>query len=156
MCGAPLSVEPDRILAVCSYCHAENAVHLDTQLVAKAGAIAQTIGREVSDAAASDRTARSGTRRKLLHELLRYFIRTASLGTAFALGCQETPERTPTTLGIIGLIATVALFFLFLIRSLGHKDPDAAERRASNDVPAWVGIVGPLVFLIVLAKFAHC
>lgn len=156
MCGAPLTVEPDRILAVCSYCRAENAVHLDTQLVASAGKIAQAIGREVSDAAASDRSARSATRRKLLHELGRYCLRTVLLGTAFAFGAQEGPDRRPTTTAIVGIIATVALFFFFLFRSMGQQDPDAAERRSTNDVPEWVGLVGPLVLLILLAKLAHC
>jgi hypothetical protein len=156
MCGAPLAVEPDQILAVCSYCRAENAVHLDTKLVAKAGAIADTLGREVRDAAASDHTARRATRGKLFHELGRYLLRTVLLGGAFALGCQETPDRQPTTLAIVGLIASVALFFLFLIRSLRAPDKDAAARRAANDAPGWVTIIGPIAFIVVAAVFARC
>lgn len=156
MCGAPLAVEPDQILAVCSYCRAQNAVHLDTRLVAKAGAVAHAIGREVGEAARSDRAARTATRRKLRHELGRYLVRTVLLGGAFALGCQETPDRKPTTLAIVGLVASVGLFFLFLIRSLRAPDTDAAERREANDTPSWVAIVGPLVFLVLLAMFGRC
>jgi amino acid transporter len=152
MCGAPLAVEPDQILAVCSYCRAQNAVHIDPRLVAKAGAIAETLGREVRDAAEGDRAARQGTRRKLFHELGRYLLRTVLFGGAFALGCQETPDRKPTTLAIVGIVASVALFFFFLFRSLRASDPDAEERRSANDAPAWVAIVGPIVFLILLAK----
>jgi phage FluMu protein Com len=157
MCGAPLTVEPDKILAICAYCHAQNAVHLDPAVVAKAGEIAQALGRHVRDAAVGDRTARAATRSKLFHELGRYLVRTVLLGGAFAAACQEDADRHPTTVGIIGLISTVALFFFFLIRSMNAKpDPDAAERREGNDVPSWVAIVGPLVFLIVISKFAHC
>lgn len=157
MCGAPLSVEPDKILAVCAYCHAQNAVHLDPKLVAKAGAIASALGRHVRDAADGDRDARRATQRKLFHELGRYLLRTVLLGAAFGAACQEDADRHPTTIGIIGLISTVALFFFFLIRSMNAKpDPDAAERREGNDIPAWVSIVGPLVFLILISKFAHC
>jgi LSD1 subclass zinc finger protein len=155
-CGAPLAIEPDAILAVCAYCHAQNAVHLDTKLVDQAKGVARTIGREIAEAASYDRKERSATRRKLFRELLRYFVRTALLGGAFALATQETPERTPTKLGIVGSILTLGLFVYFLIRSLGTPDPDAADRRAANDVPSWVSIVGPLVFLVLLAKFGHC
>jgi uncharacterized Zn finger protein (UPF0148 family) len=156
ICGAPLAVQPDQILAVCSYCRAENAVHLDTKIVAQAGAIAETLGREVRDAAASDRTARAATRKKLFHELGRYLLRTVLLGGAFALASQETPERKPTTLAIVGLIAMLGLFLLFLVRSLRAADTDAAARRADNDVPSWIAIVGPIIVIVLLAKFAHC
>jgi hypothetical protein len=156
MCGAPLAVEPDQILAVCSYCRAENAVHLDTKLVEKAGAIADTLGREVRDAAVSDRTARRATRGKLFHELGRYLLRTVLLGGAFALGCQETPDHKPTTLGIVGVVASVGLFFLFLIRSLGSSDEDAQARRAGNDMPGWVAIIGPIAFIVLAALFGRC
>ena len=156
ICGAPLAVEPDQILAVCSYCRAENAVHLDTKLVAKAGAIADTLGREVRDAATSDRTARRSTRTTLFHELGRYLLRTVLLGGAFALGCQETPERQPTTLAIVGLVASVGLFFLFLILSLRSPDKDAAARRAANDTPGWVTIIGPIAFIVLAVAFGRC
>lgn len=156
MCGAPLTVEPDKLLAVCSYCRAENAVHLETKLVAQAGAIAATLGREVGDAALRDRRERVATRRQLRHELGRYLFRTVLLGAAFACACQEDADRHPTTLGIIGVVVTVALFMTFLIRSLMTADEDAHERRAGNDAPGWIAIVGPIVVLVLLSKFARC
>ena len=108
------------------------------------------------DAAVGDRTARRATRGKLFHELGRYLLRTVLLGGAFALGCQETPERKPTTLAIVGLIASVGLFFLFLIRSLRSPDPDAEARRAANDMPGWVTIIGPIAFIVIVAAFGRC
>jgi len=156
MCGAPLAIEPDKLLAVCSYCRAENAVHLETKLVAQAGAIAATLGREVSEAALRDRRERVATRCLLRHELGRYLVRTVLLGVAFALACQEDADRHPTTLGIVGVIVTPLLFMYFLIRSLMTADEDAHERRSGNDAPAWIAIVGPIVFLVLLSKFARC
>jgi phage FluMu protein Com len=152
MCGAPLAIEPDKILAVCSYCRAENAVHLETKLVADTSAGTATIGREVSTAATRDREERKATRRLLRHELGRYLLRTVLIGGAFVLGCQEDANRHPTTLSIIGIVAALALFAFFLIRSMMTPDEDAHERRASNDMPGWVGIIGPIVVLVLLAK----
>ncbi|MBV8760441.1 MAG: hypothetical protein JO257_24325 [Deltaproteobacteria bacterium] len=154
MCGAPLAVEPDRIVAVCSYCRAENAVHLETKLVAKAGAVAETIGREVREAAQRDREERMATSRLLRHELARYLVRTVLLGGSFVLACQETPDRKPTTAAIVGIIATAGLFLFFMLRSMMSIDEDAAERRAGNDAPSWIGVVGPLIVLVVL--YAVC
>jgi hypothetical protein len=156
MCGAPLAVEPDKILAVCSYCRAENAVHIQTTLVTHAHEVAHAIGREVSAAAKINAHERAETRRKLAHELGRYVFRTVLLGGAFTLGCQEDADRNPTTLGIIGLMMTLFLFMFFLIRSLMTPDEDAKERRVANDVPPWVGVVGPIVFLVLLSKYGHC
>jgi phage FluMu protein Com len=147
ICGAPLAVEPDKILAVCSYCRAENAVHLETTLVKQAHDVAHAIGHEVSDAVKVDRAERSAMRRKLLHELARYVGRTVVLGTGFILGGQEDADHHSTTLGIIAIVATTLLFMYFIFRSLMTGDEDAAERRAANDVPGWVGVVGVIVFL---------
>jgi phage FluMu protein Com len=152
MCGAPLAVEPDKILAICSYCRAENAVHLETKLVTDTGAGTVTIGREASTALTRDREERRATRHLLAHELGRYVLRTVLIGGAFVLGCQEDANRQPTTLSIIGLVAALGLFVFFLIRSMMTPDEDAHERRAGNDIPGWVGVVGPIVVLIVAAK----
>jgi len=131
MCGAPLAVEPDKILAVCSYCQAENAVHLETTLVTRSHEVAHQIGKEVSEAAKYDRAERAATRKKLRHELARYLVRTVLLGGAFAIACHEDAHRQPTTLSYIGIVISIVLFFFFLIRSLKHVDEDAQERRAA-------------------------
>lgn len=154
MCGAPLAVDNDQIVAVCSYCRAQNAVHLETKIVEKAGAVAHAIGREVGDAATADRAERTATRRLLWRELGRYLVRTALLGGGFVLACQETPDRKPTHAAMVGIALTPLLFLFFMIRSLNAKDAGAAERRANNDAPSWVGVVGPIVVLIVL--YAVC
>jgi amino acid transporter len=78
------------------------------------------------------------------------------LGGAFALGCQETPEHKPTTLAIVGIVASVGLFFLFLLRSMGSSDEDAQARRAANDMPGWVAIIGPIAFMVIVAAFGRC
>ena len=154
MCGAPLAIAPDKLLAVCSYCRAENAVHLETKLVARAGAIAAKLGSEVADAAVRDRRERATTRRQLRHEVGRYLVRTVLLGVGFALGCRENAQRQPTTVAIVALVATTLLFMFFLGRSLMTADDDAHERRAGNDTPSWVAIVGPIVLLILIATVA--
>jgi hypothetical protein len=110
----------------------------------------------VGAAAKIDAHERADTRRKFFRELGRYVFRTVVLGAAFAAAGQEDADRHPTTIGIIGVIATVALFMTFLIRSMMHPDEDATERRAANDVPSWVGVVGPIVFLVLLSKYGHC
>jgi len=151
ICGAPLAVEKDEIVAVCSYCRAQNAVHLETNIATQTNAIATAVGHEVHEAAHADADARSATQKLMHHELRRYAIRTILVGVGFALACQETPDHTPTTLGLIGIIATPLMIIYFIISSMSHTDEDAEERRAHNDAPGgghWVlPVIGALILL---------
>lgn len=151
MCGAPLAVATNAIVATCSYCHAENAVALETTTVASAKKIAGKIAKTIVEAAAHDRAERRATLHMLAKEAGRYTWRTLLLGTGFLLGSQETPDHKSTTVGVIAIVATVLLFIFFIFRSAKFAS-DAAERRAGNDVPGWVGIVGPIVAAWLLFK----
>ena len=87
----------------------------------------------------------------LARELGRYTFRTVLLGIGFALGSQETADKKSTPVAIVALVATVLLFIFFILRS-GNATDDAKERRAGNDIPSWVGIVGPLVMAWLMFK----
>lgn len=150
ICGAPLAVDKDAIVAVCSYCRAQNAVHLETKVAVETRAVAAAVGREMQDALEQDAKARAATRRLLFRELRRYTLRTVLLGVGFYLGSMEDADHHSTTVGVIGIVATTLLFIYFILSSGMHHDEDADDRRAANDVPSWVGWVGPLVAMMVL------
>ena len=152
MCGAPLTVEKDAIVAVCSYCRAQNAVHLETRIAVDTRAASAAVGREIEDAVQQDVKDRTATRRLLLRELGRYTFRTALLGGGFYLGAQENPDHTSTTLGTVAIVVTTLLLIFFVLTSGMHHDEDAEDRRAGNDVPDWVGWVGPLVAMVVMLR----
>jgi len=149
-CGAPLAVVPGELVAVCSYCHTENAVQLSTKLVVATTAAVKQLGNTVRDVAVRDREQRHDTRHKLVVTTGNYAIRTVLFGTAFALTGQSKEDGTPTTVGIIAVLSTVALAFYFIITSLMHHDDDTHDRTEGNDVPEWVGVVGPLGVCILL------
>jgi predicted RNA-binding Zn-ribbon protein involved in translation (DUF1610 family) len=150
-CGAPLAVAPNAIVATCSYCGVESALVVDAGVAASADNVVRNLGKTMVDAAKIDRDERRGTLHMLARELGRYTFRTVLLGIGFALGAQETPDKKSTPLAIVALVATVLLFIFFIFRSAGQSD-DAKARRAGNDVPDWVGIVGPLVMAWLMFK----
>lgn len=152
ICGAPLAVEKDAIVAVCSYCRAQNAVHLETNVATQTSAIAQAVGSEVHTAVHRDAEARRATQQLMHHEIRRYAIRTVLVGVGFALACQETPDHTPTTLGIVGIVATPLMIIYFIISSMSHTDEDAEERRAHNDAPRGGHWVLPVIAALVLLR----
>ena len=161
-CNAPLAVAPNAIVAVCAYCGTENAVAVETSLAEAAKSVVQNLGMTMEDAAQHDRAERRDTVKMLFKELGRYTFRTIVLGGLFALGSQEKrdpnsildPGPHSTTLGIVALCAFVLMVFVFIFSSARYmKKDDAKERRSGNDVPGWVGIVGPLVIAYLLLKF---
>jgi hypothetical protein len=157
LCGAPLAVATDAIVATCTYCHAENAVVVATPLVEATRRAVGTLGKTIASVAARDRAERRATRRSLVKELGRYALRTALLGTSFALSTQETAEHRPTVPADIAIVATPILLIYLIVRSMkARATDDGAARREANDVPGWVGIVGPLVLLFVALTFVHC
>ena len=155
LCGAPLAVATDAIVATCSYCHAENAIVVATPLVAAMKRAVGRLGKTIAEVAARDRAERRATRRSLVAELGRYALRTALLGTGFAIATRETSEHRPTVAADIAIVATPILLIYFIYRSTKQRaTDDGAARREANDVPGWVGIVGPLVLLFVALKYA--
>ncbi|MEO6772065.1 MAG: hypothetical protein ABI467_03475 [Kofleriaceae bacterium] len=155
-CGAPLELATNAIVATCSYCGVESAVVVDAGSVAATERVVRDLGKTMTDAARCDRAERRAARRLLARELGRYTLRTVVLGTGFALGTQETPDKHPTTVAIVAIVATVLLFIFFVLRSrTSSTNDDAAERRAGNDIPGWVGIVGPLVMAWLMLKIAQ-
>ena len=151
-CGAPLAVEKDAIVAVCSYCGTQNAVHLETNIAVETRAVSAAVGHEMRDALAQDTQDRAATRRLLFHELRRYTLRTVLLGVGFYLGGSENADGTSTTVGVVAIVATTLLFIYFILSSGLHHDEDADDRRAGNDVPGWVSWVGPLVAMMLLFR----
>jgi hypothetical protein len=150
-CGAPLAVAPNAIVAICSYCGVESALVVEAGVADKAERIVRDLGTTMVDAAKIDRAERRATLHMLARELGRYTFRTVLLGIGFALGSQETADKKSTPVAIVALVATVLLFIFFIFRSTDSAD-DAAERRAGNDIPSWVGIVGPLVMAWLMFK----
>jgi uncharacterized Zn finger protein (UPF0148 family) len=151
ICGAPLAVATDAIVATCTYCSAENAVALETNVVAEAKHVVRNLGTTIREAADHDRAERRATLRLLGKELFRYTFRTVLLAGCFLLGASETPDHQSTKLGVIGIVAFVLLVFIFIFRS-GKLASDADERRKGNDVPDWVGYVGPIVMAWLMFK----
>ncbi|MEO8844999.1 MAG: hypothetical protein ABI591_22475 [Kofleriaceae bacterium] len=152
-CGAPLEVATNAIVATCSYCGVESAVVVDAAVAAITEGVVRNLGKTMVDAAMHDRAERRSTRGLLARELGRYTLRTVLLGTGFALGSQETADKKSTTVGVVALVATVLLFIFFVLRSAqASGNDDAAARRAGNDIPSWVGIVGPLVMAWLMFK----
>ncbi len=153
ICGAPLAVATNAIVATCSYCGAENAIALETSIVAGAKHVVVRLGKTIAEAAARDRQERRSTLVRLGKELGRYTLRTVLLATGFIVGTQETPDHKSTTLGVVGIVATVLLFIFFIFRSgMAAKRDDGAARRSGNDVPSWVGFVGPIVMAYLMFK----
>ena len=150
-CGAPLAVAPNAIVAICSYCGVESAIVVDAGVAASTDAVVRNLGKTIVDAAKIDRAERRATLHMLVRELGRYTFRTVLLGIGFTLGAQETPDKHSTPLAIVAIVATVLLLIFFILRSAGGSD-DAKERREGNDVPDWVGIVGPLVMAWLMFK----
>jgi len=152
-CGAPLAVVADAIVATCSYCGSENAVVIETTVADAAQRVVRNLGATMAEAAKEDRADRRATLRLLGEELARYTFRTILLGGLFLLGTQETPDHHSTRLGVAAIVAFVFAVFVFIFRSAKFmKTDDAEARRAGNDVPSWVGIVGPIVMAYVLFK----
>jgi uncharacterized Zn finger protein (UPF0148 family) len=152
-CGAPLAVVPDAIVATCSYCGSENAVVIETAIAETAQGVVRNLGATMAEAAEQDRVERRATLRLLGKELARYTFRTILLGGLFLLGTEETPDHKSTKLGIAAMVAFVFVVFAFIFRSARFmKTDDAEARRAGNDVPSWVGIVGPIVMAYVIFK----
>lgn len=154
LCGAPLAIATNAIVATCSYCRAENAVVVATPLIAATTRAVHRLDKTIAAVAAHDRAERRATRRSLLKELGRYALRTALLGTSFAFATQETADHISTVPADIALVATPVLLIYFIYRSMKQRAADDSDaRREANDVPGWVGIVGPLVLLFVALKF---
>jgi hypothetical protein len=152
-CGAPLAVAPNAIVAICSYCGVESALVVEAGVADKAERVVRNLGTTMVDAAKIDRAERRRTLHMLARELGRYTFRTVLLGIGFALGSQETADKKSTPVAIVALVATVLLFIFFMLRSgKASATDDAAERRAGNDIPSWVGIVGPIVMAWLMFK----
>ncbi|MEP6862179.1 MAG: hypothetical protein ABJE66_16260 [Deltaproteobacteria bacterium] len=152
-CGAPLEVVPDATVATCSYCGVESAVVVDAAVAATVERVVRNLGKTMGDAAEIDRAERRRTLHMLVRELGRYTFRTVLLGIGFALGSQETADKKSTPLAIVALVATVLLFIFFMLGSGSASAKDDAEtRRAGNDIPSWVGIVGPIVMAWLMFK----
>ena len=148
-CGAPLAVVPDELVAVCAYCRAENAVHLETRLVVATTDAVKQLADTVRDVAERDREARHDTRRQLWRTTRRYAITTAIFGTGFTLSAQSDPEGEPTTVAVIALVGTAAFTIISILRSVAAHD-DAHDRVEGNDVPQWIGVLGPIGVCILL------
>jgi hypothetical protein len=152
-CGAPLAVTPNATVATCSYCGVESAVVVDAGVAATTERVVRDLGKTMGDAAKIDRAERRRTLHMLVRELGRYTFRTVLLGIGFALGSQETADKKSTPLAIVALVATVLLFIFFIFRSGAASSKDDADtRRAGNDIPSWVGIVGPIVMAWLMFK----
>ncbi|MGE5185709.1 MAG: hypothetical protein ACM31C_26790 [Acidobacteriota bacterium] len=157
LCGAPLAVATDQLVAVCSYCHADNAVvvatstaHVSTEHVAR-------LGKTMREVALQDRATRRATRKLLVRELARYVWRTGSLATLAVLGMQEDADKHPTTIGAIAIVTLVVLLFVFIFRSgaSSKRAPDDRDTRGeANDAPEWLSFVGPIGVWIVLYLLA--
>lgn len=152
-CGAPLEIATDAIVATCSYCRAENAIVLETRTVATTKQIVGKLGKTIAEVAVRDRADRRATIRLLVNELGRYLFRTVVLAGLFMLGTRETPDHKTTKLGVLGLVLFLVAVVVFIFRSGTAADhDDATQRRSGNDVPAWVGYVGPIVTAYLLFK----
>ena len=143
-CGAPLAVVPGELVAVCSYCRAENAVQLETRLVVATTDAVRQLAATVRDVAERDREQRHDTRRQLARTTARYALRTALFGTGFAFSAQSAKDGEPTVLAIVAVLGTTALTFYFIITSIIHHEHDDG-RLEGNDAPQWVGVLGPIV-----------
>lgn len=140
-CSAPLSVEAGKLLAVCAYCGTENALRLQTTLVAAVASSARRLARTVEQVAEIDRAEKRHTRVQLLRELFRYVWPTAIFASALIFTDQPTIGPILTSLAALLLIG---LALLSLARSVPGKG-EAQQRRTSNDVPGWVAALGPVL-----------
>jgi len=151
LCGAPLAVLPDELVASCSYCQAENAVKLATPIVAGSQAQVKALRRTIRDVAAGDRAERHATRLLLVRELVRYVIWIGVFAVLFVLAGREDEDHHPTTAGIIGIVGFALLLIAAPIVAMsGHKTSDAKQRVAGNDAPEWISYVGWIGVLVVL------
>ena len=174
-CGAPLFVARGELLAVCAYCATQNAVELQTKLVAAAGQAAHAVAASVKDAAITDRKERHRTRKLLALDFVWYLLVFAFYDVAFTVGDKPGWGTLMIVLAALGLIALPFLSAIvhgYLAAEVADTPPgqppdtrkpgggkqapaprrahqdamdEAAARRAGNDVPGWVAAVGPIV-----------
>ena len=144
-CGAPLDLA-DAIVARCVYCGCESALRIETKIAAKAAGVARELGASMEDAARTNAEQRWSTLEMMAKELARYLFHTAVFAGLFIMGSNEkTEDGTPGTLGIIGIVGSAFyLIGLFIVSLVKKATDDADDRRSGNDVPAWVGIAGPI------------
>jgi predicted RNA-binding Zn-ribbon protein involved in translation (DUF1610 family) len=152
-CGAALEFGADATVVRCVYCGTENAVRIRTQLLEQTEKKVRSLSRSIQNAVTSDAVERSRTRTLLLRELGRYVLRTTILAGLFGVEAytldQANQNGSSPTIGILAAVALVVVVIFFIFRSATAQD-DADERRAGNPAPAWISVVGPIVFWVLL------
>lgn len=158
-CGAPLEIPAGAAVARCLYCGVESAVRIRTPFLARVRKATRAAVRTLDEAAALDHRDRAATRHELARELRRYGLTTATFGGLFAVWAwdyQRVTDRgdgSAPALGILALVIGTVLLIAMLLRSTG-TDPrdaeDARERRGGTGLPAWVRVLGPIGFWVVL------
>lgn len=155
-CGAPLLANEGGTVARCNYCGTDNLVAITTTLVTAVVGRVASIRTLTDDVAASDRRARSETRRLLFAELGRYALRTLVYTGFFVIYAIDASRPEVTAgyeapgLGIAALVASVFFTILLVFRSGKTNDADAEERRQANGLPDWVRYVGPFGIWVLL------
>lgn len=165
-CGAPLEVATGARVARCLYCGAESAVSIATPLLAAVGAHVRQLGLRVADAATADREERRATLRRLGSEALRYVLTGGVFAGLWAIYAVDADRSRVSGAapgwGIGALIASTLLLIGLVIASLARSadtKQEAVDRRAGNDVPGWVRVVGPLGVLALIyltARLGAC
>ncbi|MFI5300320.1 MAG: hypothetical protein ACHREM_19705 [Polyangiales bacterium] len=156
LCGAPLDVAKGELLAHCRFCGADNLVDVSPRWASSVLSGARNASKSIDDIEALDARERTEHLRALGGTLLSYFWRFALITGLMAIYGWDQERARPDgqfpVLGMIAMIAAVLLFIGLLIVSLATRsdDDEEAERRAGNDVPAWVGWVGPIALLALI------
>jgi LSD1 subclass zinc finger protein len=160
VCGAPLDVPPGAIVARCDYCHADNAVVVQTPLLLKEQAAVAKTHQSIAQAAAVDAAERASTRRKLWHELGRYTLWFAVFGALFGVYAWDDarpdvqagdahPEIGNVAVAVAGILLIV-LAILSVARSGENESAQRRTRLQAAGIPRWTAILAPFSLWVVL------
>jgi hypothetical protein len=150
ICGAPLELARDALVAHCLYCETDNVIEVRTPLRDATRHAVAEVGHALGDAVFLDRRERRALQSTLLSELKRYGLR--ALGFIMPICVwgwdYDRYEKTGETPGW-GLLSIVFVAFylmaLFWVSGGSKEKAPAPDRLSGNDVPEWVGWGGPLI-----------
>jgi len=155
ICGAPLEVARNALVAHCLYCETDNAIEVRTPLRDATRHAVSEVGHALRDAVSLDRKERRALLRTLLSELKRYSLRALGFAVPVCIWGWDYDryEKTGETpgWGLFSLIFLTFYLIIMMLNSGGRKKPAwAPDRLSGNDVPEWVGWAGPLLFWAVV------
>ncbi len=153
-CAGPLAIAAGESVVACMYCRADNAVALRPEFLGALRGSVQGVHQSVANAHEAFVEETAERRRQITREFrtkalwgLGYgaLAGTILLSLDAGIAHNGTGGWPPVT-GAFGVLGFIALLFVGYQRlSVDGAEDDVEERSASNDVPRWIGWIGPVL-----------